>query len=591
MSGNINAINITSENITVTNLNVRNINGRPYSGAGGCGGYYTACPSCDDQPSEEPCIECGTGEVDPCDCFVDCRGPQGATGAQGTQGATGIRGPQGFQGATGIRGNTGAQGPVGMTGAQGSTGAQGQNGQSNSYYQYKANTSITSGDPTAGYILWDNSANQIASTQINISHLTADNVDIDVFLALIQPNDIFVIQDAVNSNNYQTWRVTTSSTPMPNSYFITTDTIIDGSYNFVMNQPVILIIQSVGPQGPQGFQGSTGAQGVTGAIGPVGITGAIGPVGITGAQGATGTQGFTGTTGAQGATGAQGFTGTTGAQGATGAQGFTGTTGAQGNTGAQGFTGATGAQGSTGAQGVTGPILTGSTANYVLTSQPAGTLVWLPSPQVVTSTTRPAVPYVGQMIYETNTRVFLQYLPSLGLGVSGWVLPFSQCVGRVQLTVNTAYPALVVSSIPQYGTGLHFRGRMRSNRAFLNNTGGRFQLNGDTTLVYSGTINPSGAFTSFWGYLGQFPDDGPGPSPAPAGEFGVYQGYIPNYSSTNSVVSIQTTGGGYSGGLPVVVNNIYTPAVPTIGITSVTVGDDVNGPIVAGSTLEVWIEM
>ena len=93
MSGNINTKNITSENITVTNLTVTNINGRPYTGSGGgCGGYYTACPSCDDQPGEEPCMECGTGEVDPCDCFVDCRGPQGATGAQG---ATGIQGPQG----------------------------------------------------------------------------------------------------------------------------------------------------------------------------------------------------------------------------------------------------------------------------------------------------------------------------------------------------------------------------------------------------------------------------------------------------------------------------------------------------------------
>ena len=201
------------------------------------------------------------------------------------------------------------------------------------------------------------------------------------------------------------------------------------------------------------------------------------------------------------------------------------------------------------------------------------------------------------MIYETDTRVFLQYLPSLGLGVSGWVLPFSQCVGRVQLTVNTAYPALVVSSIPQYGTGLHFRGRIRSNRAYVNNTGCRFQLNGDASVVYSGAINPTGAtFTAQFGYLGQFPDDGPGSPgppvipPAPAGEFGVYQGYIPNYSSTNSVVSIQTTGGGYSGGLPVVVNNIYTPAVAA-AITSVTVGDDINGPIVAGSTLEVWIEM
>ena len=89
MSGNINAKNITSENITVTNLTVTNINGRPYAGSNNCGSYYTPCPSCDDQPSEEPCTECGSGEVDPCDCFVPnpCIGPLGVTGAQGSTGA------------------------------------------------------------------------------------------------------------------------------------------------------------------------------------------------------------------------------------------------------------------------------------------------------------------------------------------------------------------------------------------------------------------------------------------------------------------------------------------------------------------------
>ena len=273
--------------------------------------------------------------------------------------------------------------------------------------------------------------------------------------------------------------------------------------------------------------------------------------------------------------------------GPTGPTGPTGNTGPTGMTGPQGSTGLTGNTGNT---GPTGPILTGSTENYVLTSQPAGSLIWLPSPQVVTAATRPTVPYVGQMIYETDTRVFLQYLPSLGLGVSGWVLPFAQCVGRVQLTVNTAYPALVVSNIPQYGTGLHFRGRLRSARTTnFSNTGGRFQLNGDTSLVYSGQINPSGTFLlAPFGYMGQFAAEGV-PS-APTGEFGAYQNYIPNYSSTNAIVSIQTTGGSFSGGVPVIVNNIYVPAVAA-AITSVTVGDDINGPIVLGSTLEVWIEM
>lgn len=68
MSGTINALNITSENITVTNLTVTNINGRPYNSSNS---YYTPCPSCDDQPGEEPCTDCGSVvEPDPCDCLV-----------------------------------------------------------------------------------------------------------------------------------------------------------------------------------------------------------------------------------------------------------------------------------------------------------------------------------------------------------------------------------------------------------------------------------------------------------------------------------------------------------------------------------------
>jgi hypothetical protein len=101
MSSTINALNITSENITVTNLNVTNINGKPYTGANGCGSYYTSCPSCDgNSNSEEPCVDCGYVEpdIDPCDCFVPnpCLGPQGATGAIGAQGATGTFSPSGI---------------------------------------------------------------------------------------------------------------------------------------------------------------------------------------------------------------------------------------------------------------------------------------------------------------------------------------------------------------------------------------------------------------------------------------------------------------------------------------------------------------
>jgi len=118
-----------------------------------------------------------------------------------------------------------------------------------------------------------------------------------------------------------------------------------------------------GPQGPQGFQGSTGPQGTTGAQGPQGfqgITGTTGPQGPQGFQGDASTvagpqgpQGFQGSTGPQGPTG--GPPGPQGPTGATGPQGPTGTTGPQGPTGAQGTAGSTGPAGPTGSAGPTGP--------------------------------------------------------------------------------------------------------------------------------------------------------------------------------------------------------------------------------------------
>ena len=342
------------------------------------------------------------------------------------------------------------------------------------------------------------------------------------------------------------------------------------------------IVTYTGPTGAaSSVTGPTGITGTTGVTGPTGVTGVTGEIGHTGV---TGEKGATGVTGPTGNTGEIGHTGPTGEKGATGEIGHTGPTGVTGEKGATGVTGVTGPTGVAGYTGPTGPILTGSTENYVLTSQPVGSLIWLPSPQVVTAATRPTVPYVGQMIYETDTRVFLQYLPSLGLGVSGWVLPFAQCVGRIQTT--TLVTTIGIGSIPQYGTGLHFRGRLRSMRAGFTNTGGRYFINGDFGPVYSFVINPSGASgTATFGYLGQYPA-----SLAPAGEYGSYQGYIPNYSSSSTNIAIQNTGGGYSGGTPVVVAGIYTPVVAA-AVTQFIVLDDVVGNLAIGSTLEVWIEM
>jgi hypothetical protein len=79
------------------------------------------------------------------------------------------------------------------------------------YYNYLANTTIITGNPTAGNIIWNN-ATQISATQLNISNTTVNTIDIALYLALLKKGDLFVIRDSSNSNNYQTWEVTADIT-------------------------------------------------------------------------------------------------------------------------------------------------------------------------------------------------------------------------------------------------------------------------------------------------------------------------------------------------------------------------------------------
>jgi hypothetical protein len=307
-------------------------------------------------------------------------GAQGSTGVQGTTGPTGVAGATGIQGATGVQGATGIAGPTGATGVQGATGigitgatgasgaqgpsgATGPQGYSSSIFKYNAKTTITSGDPGTGFIIWNNGT-QTSATQVNISHTTSDAIDIDIFLAQITQTETITIQDQSSSADYQLWRVSGTPTNVnpgaSNSYWTYPVTLVSsggtGSTNFANNQNLFLALVN-GAEGATGPTGATGV-GITGATGVQGITGATGVQGVTGVQGATGATGTQGTTGATGATGVAGPTGATGLQGVTGVQGITGATGATGVTGVQGSTGPTGAtglQGTTGVTGVEGP--------------------------------------------------------------------------------------------------------------------------------------------------------------------------------------------------------------------------------------------
>jgi hypothetical protein len=237
-------------------------------------------------------------------------GVTGATGQTGVTGPTGATGPTGSTGATGPTGPTGVTGPIGatgVTGATGPTGATGADGGSANYYDYNADTTGTTGNPGNGDIRWNN-ATQASATQINLSHINADGVDIDIFLALIKTNDVIIVQDKNLSDNFQ--KFTVSATPIIQTGYVEipvtlTSSSGTGTTNFANNHPLIVAVVSAGVVGPTGATGPIGVTGPTGPTGVTGPTGATGPVGVTGNVGPTGPTGV-GATGATGATGASG---------------------------------------------------------------------------------------------------------------------------------------------------------------------------------------------------------------------------------------------------------------------------------------------
>jgi len=296
------------------------------------------------------------------------QGASGATGTDGIQGASGATGTQGASGSTGLTGATGVQGNqgasgatgIGQQGASGSTGLQGPSGQSSSYYNYNAKTNQQSGDPGSGHVNWNN-VTLLSSTYLQISHLTGDSVDVDLFLSIINLNDIIIIQEQNDSSRFQKWQVNGTPIAHTNSYYEFPVTLLDsGGTGIGNNNSIIVAIVSTpvdgatGSQGATGLTGATGVQGITGASGATGSQGNQGATGTQGIQGASGSTGLTGATGIQGLQGASGATGTDGVQGASGSTGLTGATGVQGASGATGATGFQGASGSTGLTGATG---------------------------------------------------------------------------------------------------------------------------------------------------------------------------------------------------------------------------------------------
>jgi hypothetical protein len=191
-----------------------------------------------------------------------------------------------------VTGPTGAAssvaGPTGPTGAAssvaGPTGPTGAKGTSSSLFLYRANTAATSGYPGDGDLLWNN-ATQISATQLNVSHLTDDGTDIDIFLALLDAGEQIVVQSQSVSGDFQIWNISGAPTNInpgaANSYWTFPVTLDSsggtGTTNFSNTQALFLALVNgvTGPTGPGGPTGHTGAS----ITGPTGPTGSIYPTG------------------------------------------------------------------------------------------------------------------------------------------------------------------------------------------------------------------------------------------------------------------------------------------------------------------------
>jgi hypothetical protein len=125
-------------------------------------------------------------------------------------------------------------------------------GTTNAFF-YKAKTTITSGDPTNGHLIWNN-ATQISATQLNVSHLTDTPVeDIDLFLAAIVSGNKLVVQDRDNSLNYQSWTVSGAPTQVGSTYWTIPVTFLEssgtGTTGFANNHNLLFAIISGGAGG------------------------------------------------------------------------------------------------------------------------------------------------------------------------------------------------------------------------------------------------------------------------------------------------------------------------------------------------------
>ena len=117
------------------------------------------------------------------------------------------------------------------------------NSGNSNFYLYKSHSNTPAPPPDAGFVVYNNS-NQSLSTLIYISHITDDNIDIEVFFNNIsQLNDVY-LQDKNNSSNFIKYNITATPTITVGSHIQIPVAVISssgtGTTSFGVNHNILL---------------------------------------------------------------------------------------------------------------------------------------------------------------------------------------------------------------------------------------------------------------------------------------------------------------------------------------------------------------
>jgi len=127
----------------------------------------------------------------------------------------------------------------------GSTLTQSANSGNSNFYLYTSINTSNAPPIASGNVEYDN-VNQSLATFVYISHLTRDNIDIEIFFQNVSTLNILYLQDQNDSNNYIRYDITGNATIVANSYIsvpvLKIDSAGTGSTSFGASHNILVSI-------------------------------------------------------------------------------------------------------------------------------------------------------------------------------------------------------------------------------------------------------------------------------------------------------------------------------------------------------------